>query len=164
MKTAYLIRTYFATHTLGVFTAVDENHNTIMECSVLELPWKDNTFQISCIPEGKYRVIERRTDKFKRHYHIQDVPNRTYILQHPGNFTRQIEGCQLPGDRFASLNNDKIPDILNTRSTLDKMLKLLGKEYTLFIGSFEAPVHEHKVNPAQYWIDSFKPVIDNKPV
>jgi len=151
MKRAYLIRTYFPTHTLGVFVAVDENNNTLFECQMLELPWKDNNFQVSCIPEGKYLVRERRTDKFKRHYHILDVPNRTFILQHTGNFTRQILGCQLPGSKFVSLNNDEIPDVRDSRIKLNEMLKALGKEYTLFIGSFEPPAFPHQVSPSLYW-------------
>lgn len=133
MKNAYLIRRYFPTHTIGVLVAVDEDQNVLLSCSVLELPWVNNEHQKSCIPEGIYRVIERRTAKFGRHYWIQDVPDRTFILQHPGNYTRQILGCQLPGQAFKKLDSDDVPDVINTRVTLDKMLALLGKEYRLTI-------------------------------
>lgn len=147
MKKAYLIRMYFPTHTVGVFVAVDGTGNTLMECSMLELPWRDNRRQESCIPEGIYHVVTRRTDKFQRHYHILGVPDRSFILQHPGNYTRQILGCQLPGDELVDINKDGIPDIKNSRRTLDKMLLHLGKEYELHIGSFGKPEHEHTINP-----------------
>ena len=135
MKDAYIIRKYFKTHTLGVFVAVDENQNVLMSCSILELPWLNNERRRSCIPEGVYQVKERKTARFGRHYWIQDVPERQWILQHAGNYTRQILGCQLPGQAFKKLDSDEIPDIANTRVTLDKMLALLGKEYRLTIFS-----------------------------
>ena len=153
MIKAYLIREYFATHTLGIFTAIDGAGNCIFQCQVLELPWNDNQRQISCIPEGEYPVKERRTDKFGRHYHIQDVPNRDAILQHGGNYTFQIRGCQLPGAKFMYLNTDAIPDIQSSRKTLDNMLKVLGKEYVLKIGSFDPPTHPHNIHPGQFWLD-----------
>lgn len=152
---AYQIRTYYPTHTQSVFTAVDDNHNILFQCCILELPWKDNERKISCIPEGIYPVVERRTDKFKRHYHIHNVPDRSFILQHPGNFTAQIEGCQLPGERFQHLNKDVIPDIIQTRSTLDRMLRALGKEYTLYITSFSQPAFPHQVSPSKFWAGQF---------
>lgn len=148
MKKAFLIRTYHEKYTSGVFVAVGEDGNTILECSMLELPWIDNKFRISCIPEGVYMVKTRRTDKFGRHFLIQGVPNRSSILQHPGNYTRQILGCQLPGEQLTDINKDGIIDILNSRRTLDKMLALLGKEYQLHIGSFEPPTHPHSISPS----------------
>jgi hypothetical protein len=75
------------------------------------------------------------------------VPDRTFILQHPGNYTFQILGCQLPGDKITDLNKDGIPDIINTRATLNKMLSVLGNEYTLFIGSFKPIPFKTEINP-----------------
>jgi len=147
MKKAFLIRQYFEKYTIGVFVAVGEDGNILMECSMLELPWLDNTFQKSCIPEGIYIVKTRKTAKFGRHFHIQNVPGRTYILQHAGNYTRQILGCQLPGDRLTDINKDDIIDILNSRRTLDQMLAILGNEYELHIGSFGPPKHPHTISP-----------------
>ncbi len=144
---AYLIRTYYEKYTIGVFVAVGDDGNTLMECSMLELPWRDNKRQQSCIPEGRYTVRSRRTTRFDRHYHIQNVPDRSSILQHPGNYTRDILGCQLPGDYIIDLNKDTIPDIRNSRATLKKMLEILGAEYTLYIGSFEPPTHPHSISP-----------------
>lgn len=148
MNKAFLIRSYYEKCTVGVFVAVGEDGNTLMECSMLELPWLDNRSRESCIPEGIYRVKQRTTSKFGRHYHIQDVPARSFILQHPGNYTRQILGCQLPGDKVLDLNRDGITDIQNSRKTLDRMLSLLGPEYELHIGSFGPPQHPHKIDPA----------------
>lgn len=148
MMKAYLIRTYLEHCTVGVFVAQTTGGNVLMHCSILELPWRDNQRRISCIPEGRYRVRTRRTDKFGQHYHIQNVPDRDGILQHPGNYTAEILGCQLPGDFITDINKDGIPDIRNSKATLKKMISLLGQEYELFIGSFEPPQHPHTLSPA----------------
>jgi len=138
MPTAYLLRTYRATHTQGLLVAVDEARNLIFSCVTLELPWLDNASGKSCIPEGAYPVRRRYSAKHADHYHVQDVPGRAYILFHPGNYTHQLLGCLLPGERFAHLDADAIPDILHTRATLNKMLATLGDAFTLHI--FTAPV------------------------
>lgn len=146
-----LIRTYYATHTAGVLLVQDDLHNVLYSCVMLELPWRDNAVQQSCIPEGEYTVVSRVSEKFKLHYHIKDVPGRSYILQHAGNYTSQILGCQLPGVKFTHLNADKIPDVLHSRRTLDRLLALLGKSYTLTIRSFADPTHAHTVSPSACW-------------
>lgn len=66
-------------------------------CYTLELPWKDNKNDISCIPAGTYNGILRydKTDKWR--IQLEKVPNRTGVQIHMGNFTTQIEGCILVG-------------------------------------------------------------------
>lgn len=137
MMHAYLIRRYHDTHTQGALIALDDRLNVQFSCVTLELPWRDNASRISCIPEGIYRVCTRKTDKFGLHYHIQDVPGREWILFHPASYVRQLLGCIIPGERYADLDKDAIPDIVNTKATLNAMLAVLGKEFTLNI--FTAP-------------------------
>jgi len=66
-------------------------------CYTLELPWKDNASNISCIPVGTYNGILRydKTDGWR--IQLENVPNRTGVQIHMGNYTRQIEGCILVG-------------------------------------------------------------------
>ena len=70
-------------------------------CDTLELPWKDNNRNISCIPEGVYKVRLRlpRESATRDYLHllIQDVPNRNFILFHHGNYARDSKGCVLLG-------------------------------------------------------------------
>lgn len=147
---AYQIREYFPDHTRSIFTGVDPNGNVLISCVILELPWLDNAPQISCIPEMLYTVKRRNSSKFKDHYHILDVPDRGGILQHPGNFTKDIRGCQIPGTQFTHLDKDGIPDIINTRATLNKMMRVMGEEYLLHIGSFNRPKHQHSIPVHHY--------------
>ena len=68
-------------------------------CQTLELPWRDNRPQLSCIPEGNY-VIELLTNRPQRVY-VADVPGRIGIGFHPGNVLKDTLGCILPGYKVA---------------------------------------------------------------
>lgn len=63
----------------------------------IELPWKQNQQRISCIPEGIYVLRKRYSEKFKWHYVLVSVPNRTGILIHPANNApKELQGCIAP--------------------------------------------------------------------
>lgn len=134
--TAVLTRhTHGPEHTAGTLVAHDAAGNIQFACVTLELPWRDNKPQVSCIPEGIYKVVTRRTDKWGLHYHVLDVPEREWILFHPANFTSQLRGCIIPGERLAFIDRDAVPDIVNTKATLNKMLACLGRSFTLHVVS-----------------------------
>ena len=63
----------------------------------IELPWKENKRNISCIPEGIYEIKPRFTQKRKHHLIVEDVKNRSFILFHPANDAqRDLRGCIAP--------------------------------------------------------------------
>ena len=70
-------------------------------CDTLENPWKDNQRNISCIPEGEYKVRLRlaRESATRDYLHllVQDVPDRDWILFHRGNSAKDTSGCILVG-------------------------------------------------------------------
>ena len=70
-------------------------------CDTLENPWLDNQRNISCIPEGEYKVRLRlpRESATRDYLHllVQDVPNRDWILFHRGNSAKDTSGCILVG-------------------------------------------------------------------
>lgn len=135
MNNAYLLRSYHPLYTTGVFVALDRYGNLLHSCVTLELPWRDNAPQISCIPEFSYTVDARESDKHGQHYHVTGVAGRTFILFHPGTYTSQLRGCIIPGRKLLDLNADQVPDITGTRATLDKMLVALGATFRLHIMS-----------------------------
>lgn len=87
-----LARTYYPEWTKGVISIHD-----VMLSYTLELPWRDNQRNISCIPEGFYPLVERRSARFAHHMLIDQVPNRDLILLHPANdASKELRGCIAP--------------------------------------------------------------------
>ncbi|UZR95336.1 DUF5675 family protein [Chondrinema litorale] len=121
--------------TLGEWR-IYEKENLLFECKILELPYKDNQSNKSCIPKGTYLVKKRhdQRSKFKYpHLHIQNVVNRDWILIHVGNFYTQTAGCMLPGAFFYDLNKDGLKDVTSSEKTLSKMMELLPESFVLEI-------------------------------
>lgn len=66
-------------------------------CYTIELPWKDNERQKSCIPEGRYALSKRGSAKYGLHVWVQKVPGRSLILLHPANDAKtELRGCIAP--------------------------------------------------------------------
>jgi hypothetical protein len=84
-----LTREYRGTGTNGVMKLV--------VCHTLELPWRDNERNVSCIPEGRYELRKGMSQKHGVHIRVRDVPGREGILLHPGNHAeRDLKGCIAP--------------------------------------------------------------------
>jgi len=63
----------------------------------IELPWKNNLPQYSCIPEGKYLLRKRYSIKFGWHLQVMNVTDRDLILIHPANDAlHELKGCIAP--------------------------------------------------------------------
>ncbi|MEZ5032148.1 MAG: DUF5675 family protein [Saprospiraceae bacterium] len=63
----------------------------------MELPWKENQRNVSCIPEGRYRPALRWNRRRGWHFQIPHVPDRDGILIHPANDAlRELRGCMAP--------------------------------------------------------------------
>ena len=87
-----LSRTYFPDGTNG---KLDYEGKFI--CNTIELPWCDNQKRVSCIPEGKYLLKKRYSQKFHWHLELVAVENRSFILIHPANNAlRELNGCIAP--------------------------------------------------------------------
>jgi hypothetical protein len=66
--------------------------------ATIELPWLNNSPFVSCIPFGTYKAKKVLSNTFGWCIQIINVPNRTSILIHQGNFYTNTEGCILVGD------------------------------------------------------------------
>jgi hypothetical protein len=92
-----LSRTYFPDGTNGILECEGK-----LICNTIELPWKKNETKVSCIPEGKYFIRKRYSNKFKWHLEVVDVKNRSLILFHPANNALQeLNGCIAPVTKFS---------------------------------------------------------------
>src|SRR6476620_7785754 len=84
-----IVREYFPKGTNGELFLNGERL-----CYTIELPWKNNQHQVSCIPEGRYELKKRYTERFGNHLIFLNVPNRSYILLHAANDAlKEIKGC-----------------------------------------------------------------------
>jgi hypothetical protein len=88
--------------------------------ATLELPWRDNARQISCIPTGLYSIMRRDSLKFGKCLAVRGVPNRDGILIHAGNTVKDTHGCILVGEVY-------IPNgIAQSREGLKRLLETVG--------------------------------------
>ncbi|WP_262249831.1 DUF5675 family protein [Parapedobacter soli] len=66
-------------------------------CHTIELPWRDNRRNVSCIPEGRYRLVRSLGRRFHYCIRLLDVPGRSGILIHPANdAATELRGCIAP--------------------------------------------------------------------
>lgn len=105
--------------TLGVLT-IDGSP----EMLTLEDPWHLNERNISCIPEGRYKIKLNNSPRFGKTYILEDVPERSYILIHPGNTPKDTHGCILVGLQYGELND--MPAVLASRSAFGKFMELMA--------------------------------------
>lgn len=64
----------------------------------LELPWRNNEPNTSCIPAGKYQTILAWSNRYRRVMpRLLNVPGRTGVLVHSGNTIHDTHGCILVG-------------------------------------------------------------------
>ena len=131
---AEIIRKYTKEQTEGILTIL-KNNKEIYKCKTLELKWEDNKFQTSCIPEGTYLVIKRYSEKYGDHFHILDVPDRSFILIHHGNYYYNSKGCTLVGMKHIDINNDGLLDVTNSQKTMAELNAILPKKFYITIYS-----------------------------
>jgi len=94
--TLSLLRSTFGPKaTLGALSWI-RGGNSIPDCVTLELPWRNNQQEVSCVPPGRYQVVIAPSVRFQRLMpRVLDVPGRSGILFHPGNTDKNTEGCIL---------------------------------------------------------------------
>lgn len=114
--TGELFRKYSDDATYGELTVGDSVFYTV------ELPWKDNEREVSCIPEGEYDVVIHDSPKFGRCYWLKNVEDRSEILIHPANFVSELLGCIAPGMDQRDLDGDGIIDNVSSRKAMKKLL------------------------------------------
>lgn len=76
-----------------------------MILSTAEPPERDNRRNISCIPDGDYRLKKYLSPKYNETLMVLDVPDRSNILFHSGNYagdtllgySSDTDGCILLG-------------------------------------------------------------------
>ena len=99
--------------------------------STLELPWKDNQHNVSCIPAGVYKALYIFSDKFQKNlFMLQNIPGRDAVEIHIGNTIADTHGCILIGMEY-SLSEFAI---VNSKLAFDNFMFMAPKEgFTLTV-------------------------------
>jgi len=129
LKTCHIIRYKTSDQgTLGLFVGHNFNLFTI------ELPWRDNKQNISCVPPGAYVCKIRQSPKFGKVFMLQDVVGRSYILTHSGNVAGDVAkgykthsaGCILVGKLVGKISGQDA--VLSSRPAIREFMQSVGKE------------------------------------
>lgn len=88
----------------------------------LEDAWRDNERNISCIPEGKYKIKRINSPKFGMTFTVENVEGRSYIRFHWGVTHLDTEGCILVGLKFSP---DKKPSIAQSQAGFKRFMDLM---------------------------------------
>ena len=87
----------------------------------IELPWRNNKRNISCIPEGVYEIIPRFSKRFQHHLILKNVRGRSFILFHPANDAlRDLEGCIAPVTYLSGIGKG-----IYSKDAMQKLLSLV---------------------------------------
>ena len=94
----------------------------------VELPWRHNRPNVSCIPLGVYPVIWTWSPRFERMmYLVTQVPGRSGIRLHVANWPRNLEGCIGPGRKLARFGRPKPAwGVTNSGSTLHEIESVMA--------------------------------------
>jgi len=134
---AVLSRRYTNLQTPGRLIALDGD-KVRLQILTLELPWNGNQKRVSCIPEGVYEVHKVHSPKFGKCFMVMDVPDRSGIMIHPGNYASLTDrsdtsGCILPGMARDDIDDNGIEDIIQSAYALEKLLNILPDSFKLYV-------------------------------
>jgi hypothetical protein len=120
--------------TLGSLSFI-KSDGQLFVCKTLELPWRDNQSNVSCIPKGIYPCRYTRSNRMSRQkgtdvftYEVFDVVNRGGIRIHSANFFFQLLGCIALGDAQKDINADNEQDAIHSGATIAAFETQLEKQ------------------------------------
>lgn len=105
-----------------------------------ELPWRDNHNNISCVPSGIYQADPYNSKKYPDSFLLKDVPGRSSILIHHGNWAGDVvkglrsdsNGCILLGTGAGELMGQSA--VTGSKDALTKLNAWAeGKGFTLTV-------------------------------
>lgn len=95
----------------------------------LENPYRESS-KDSAIPTGKYRCTKDDTG-IHRYWKLLNVPGRSNIESHPGNFEADTEGCIIYGKSWSIMKNQL--SVTDSVATFVRLKKILPDNYELEI-------------------------------
>lgn len=104
----------------------------------LELPWKDNQKNISCVPPGVYQLIPYTSPKHDSTWYLENAElgvggigaERSFCEIHSANWTSQLEGCIALGLQDAPMFNPQDsaidPAVEQSALAINRIKNVLG--------------------------------------
>jgi hypothetical protein len=129
---AVLSRKYWNNQTTGKLVVFNEDHR-VLDLVTIEQPDNGNQKNCSCIPEGHYECEKIESPRHGTCYLVKDVPDRSAILIHKGNYVTDTQGCILPGLYFQDLNHDGNTDVCDSTHAMEKLINVIGEKFELII-------------------------------
>lgn len=118
--------------TLGSLIATNSTGKVLNEFT-LELPWKNNEVNISCIPTGTYHCSIKPFHSTTQ-YEVLNVPGRSGIFIHTGNYYHDSMGCIILGSGKGDINHDGEPDVTSSVAAVASLKKHFNnQDFTLTI-------------------------------
>ncbi|WP_341216946.1 DUF5675 family protein [uncultured Wocania sp.] len=130
MKTAYITRyNGDKNQSLGNLIVFNSNRSLVFNSHLLERGWQDNKRNISCIPEGTYKLVLEYSHKFSRYlWEVKGVPNRSECKFHAASFWKNLNGCFSPGLAKWDINNDGYKDMIYSTDALEEFMDAMGSD------------------------------------
>lgn len=129
--TGFLNRKYGDFQTTSQFV-VCKDDELIFQCKILE-PELGNNRKNKAIPIGDYDVEKVDSPRFGICFQILDVINRTHVLFHWGSFRKNTTACSLMGSAFKDIDGDGHKDVINSKRTFNKFMKIMPDKWKLVI-------------------------------
>ena len=92
-------------------------------CVTLEPPDLLNASNVSSIPAQQYLCKRYSSTRYPNTFQIMNVPNRTKVLFHAGNFIKDTEGCVLLARKFGVLKHTR--GVLNSGETFKQFMEIM---------------------------------------
>lgn len=105
-------------------------------CVTLEPPDELNKSNISSIPAQQYTCERYKSTRYPNTFQVMNVPNRTHVLFHAGNFVENTEGCILLARKFGVLKRGR--GILNSGETFKRFMEIMKG-----VDKFHLTIKEH---------------------
>ena len=93
------------------------NDRVLGVVSINRIPLYNSLEPLNCIPAGEYEVRLTWSPRYKRWLpEVMNVPGRTGIRIHAGNYPQDTKGCILIGERLSDY-------IIKSREAMNDLLK-----------------------------------------
>ena len=110
----------------------------------VERAWKGNQRSVSCIPEGLYVLRKRKSPvvsrvtngRYTEGWEVTNVPNRSFIMVHPGNWPSNFNGCIGVGQENRPLQHPTqgmIDAVTSSQAAFDTLMSKLEEKDKWFL-------------------------------